>query len=261
MAIDTSTLEATLQTKFDNVTDPKEMLLLGKAYEATVGGIAVSDIEDAGAAQVATINSVATSTFKTVGGTSILGTGDIATLPSQTGHSGEVLTTDGTTASWGAGSASSITMFKHTSAYTCTESSWDYPTAWVNMGAAQYVSVGGQVAESGGVFTFPETGVYQISGSLCNVGGNSNRRFIFKIDFTQDGGSNWYEAGRGVSSRADVGGANYDTSFLQSCINVTDTANVKVRFATYVEHATGSSTIGVWDDHSPIIFIKLREAY
>jgi hypothetical protein len=77
MAIDTSTLEATLQTKFDNVTDPKEMLLLGKAYEATVGGIAVSDIEDAGAAQVATINSVATSTFKTVNNTSILGTGNI----------------------------------------------------------------------------------------------------------------------------------------------------------------------------------------
>lgn len=78
MAIDTSTLEATLQTKFDNVTDPKEMLLLGKAYEATVGGIAVSDIEAAGAAQVATINDVATSTFKTVSGQSILGTGDIA---------------------------------------------------------------------------------------------------------------------------------------------------------------------------------------
>jgi hypothetical protein len=101
MAIDTSTLEATLQAKFDAVTDPKEMLLLGKAYESTVGGIAVSDIEDAGAAQVATINSVATSTFKTVGGTSILGTGDIATLPSQTGNAGKVLTTDGTNASWG----------------------------------------------------------------------------------------------------------------------------------------------------------------
>jgi len=100
MAIDTSTLEATLQTKFDNVTDPKEMLLLGKAYEATVGGIAVSDIEDAGAAQVATINAVATSTFKTVGGTSILGTGDIPTVPDQSGHSGQFLTTNGSTADW-----------------------------------------------------------------------------------------------------------------------------------------------------------------
>jgi hypothetical protein len=101
MAIDTSTLEATLQAKFDAVTDPKEMLLLGKAYESTVGGIAISDIEDAGAAQVATINSVATSTFKTVGGESILGTGDA--LPSQTGNAGKALLTDGTNLSWGVG--------------------------------------------------------------------------------------------------------------------------------------------------------------
>lgn len=103
MAIDTSTLEATLQTKFDNVTDPKEMLLLGKAYEATVGGIAVSDIEAAGAAQVATINSVATSTFKTIDGNSILGSGDIDIIPSQTGYAGKVLKTDGTNVSWGQG--------------------------------------------------------------------------------------------------------------------------------------------------------------
>jgi hypothetical protein len=109
MAIDTSTLEATLQTKFDNVTDPKEMLLLGKAYEATVGGIAVSDIEDAGAAQVATINSVATNTFKTVGGTSILGTGDV--LPSQTGNADLVLKTDGSTLSWGQGGG--VLQVKH----------------------------------------------------------------------------------------------------------------------------------------------------
>lgn len=109
MAIDTSTLEATLQNKFDNVTDPKEMLLLGKAYEATVGGIAISDIEDAGAAQVATINSVATSTFKTVGGTSILGTGDV--LPSQTGNADLVLKTDGSSLSWGQGGG--VLQVKH----------------------------------------------------------------------------------------------------------------------------------------------------
>ena len=83
MAIDTSTLEATLQSKFDTVTDPKEMLLLGKAYEATVGGIAVSDIEDAGAAQVAAIEAAATSIF-----------------PDQTGNAGEFLTTDGSNLSW-----------------------------------------------------------------------------------------------------------------------------------------------------------------
>ena len=130
MAIDTSTLEATLQNKFDNVTDPKEMLLLGKAYEATVGGIAVSDIEDAGAAQVATINQVATSTFKTVGGTSILGTGDIATLPSQTGNAGKVLTTDGTNASWGDSKFVTAHDFTTTTRTTFSDSNQSYRVFW-----------------------------------------------------------------------------------------------------------------------------------
>lgn len=99
MAIDTSTFEGALQTKLDAVTDPKEMLLLGKALESTVGSIAVSDIttegntkvaavnaegttqvsavNSAGTTQVAAVNSIATNTFKTVGGENILGTGDI----------------------------------------------------------------------------------------------------------------------------------------------------------------------------------------
>jgi len=92
MAINTSTFEGTLQNKFNSVTDVKEMLLLGKAYESVVGGIAVSDIEDAGTVQVNRIDSVSTNTFKTIGGESILGSGNIQaakvlqTLPSR-GHS------------------------------------------------------------------------------------------------------------------------------------------------------------------------------
>jgi hypothetical protein len=125
MAIDTSTLEATLQAKFDAVTDPKEMLLLGKAYESTVGGIAVSDIEDAGAAQVATINQVATNTFKTVGGESVLGTGDIATLPDQTGYAGKALVTDGTNASWGDGG----TLLSVNSAFDNTRTTFGISTS------------------------------------------------------------------------------------------------------------------------------------
>ena len=101
MAINTSAFEASLQAKFDTTTDPKEMLLLGKALESTVGSIAVSDINTAGATKISEINAVSSNTFKTVGGTSILGSGDIATLPSQSGASGKVLKSDGTNATWG----------------------------------------------------------------------------------------------------------------------------------------------------------------
>ena len=105
MAVNTTTWESTLQTKLNDTTlTSKDMLLVGKTLEATTGNIAVSDVNTAGATQVSEINAVATNTFKTVGGTSVLGSGDIATLPSQSGASGKVLKSDGTTATWGTGS-------------------------------------------------------------------------------------------------------------------------------------------------------------
>jgi hypothetical protein len=52
MAINFTTFEGTLQTKLDAVTDPKEMLLLGKAVESTVANITISDIQTEGTTQV-----------------------------------------------------------------------------------------------------------------------------------------------------------------------------------------------------------------
>jgi len=126
MAINTTTFESTLQTKLDDTTlAAKEMLLLGKALEATSGNIAVSDINAAGATKVSEINTVATNTFKTVGGTSILGSGDIATLPSQSGASGKVLKSDGTNAAWAAdeeGKIKKVSYFENGSRIVCSRS-------------------------------------------------------------------------------------------------------------------------------------------
>ena len=66
MAINMTTLESTLQTKFNAVTDPKEMLLLGKAYESTVGGISVTDIEKAAATGVTNVETARTDAVNTV---------------------------------------------------------------------------------------------------------------------------------------------------------------------------------------------------
>lgn len=55
MAVNLSTFESTIQTKFNNVTDPKEMLLLGKALEATIGNQTVSDVQAEGATQVSNV--------------------------------------------------------------------------------------------------------------------------------------------------------------------------------------------------------------
>lgn len=83
MAIDTTTFESRLQAKFDSTTDPKEMLLLGKALESTVGSIAVSNVQSEGDTQVARV--IASMT---------------GALPDQSGQAGKVLTSDGTNSSW-----------------------------------------------------------------------------------------------------------------------------------------------------------------
>ena len=113
MAVNTTTFESTLQTKLNDTTlAAKEMLLLGKALESTVGSIAVSDINTAGATKVSEINTVATNTFKTVGGTSILGSGNIEALPAG-GTVGQVVTNTGSgTGGWGDVSVGNYSIHK-----------------------------------------------------------------------------------------------------------------------------------------------------
>ena len=146
MAVNTTTFESTLQTKLNDTTlAAKEMLLLGKALEATVGSIAVSDIttegnnkvaavntagttqvtavnnagttkvtavNSAGTTKVNEINALATSTFKTVGGTSILGSGNIESLPAG-GTVGQVVTNTGSgTGGWADAPSGELLQYK-----------------------------------------------------------------------------------------------------------------------------------------------------
>lgn len=60
MALDFTAFQNAIQTKLNSTTDPKEMLLLGKAIEATVGATALSDVQAEGATQVAAVQAEAT---------------------------------------------------------------------------------------------------------------------------------------------------------------------------------------------------------
>jgi len=60
MALDFTTFETTLQDGLDTVTNYKDMLLLGKAIESTIGNITISDLTLEGATQVSVITSQGT---------------------------------------------------------------------------------------------------------------------------------------------------------------------------------------------------------
>ena len=51
MALNFDNFETVLQTKLDTITDEKDMLLLGKAIEATVGNVTVSEVQAEGTTQ------------------------------------------------------------------------------------------------------------------------------------------------------------------------------------------------------------------
>jgi len=137
MAVNTSTFESTLQTKLDNVTDPKEMLLLGKALESTVGSIAVSDIQDEGTTQTNAVNTAGTTKVGEVnsaGSTQVTAVNNAGTtqvnevnttgasyFPSQTGNSGNFLQTDGSSLSWASASAGLKSQQVFTSSGTWTK--------------------------------------------------------------------------------------------------------------------------------------------
>lgn len=60
MSLDFTDFQTTLQSKLDATTDAKEMLLLGKAIEATIGNQTVSDVQAEGATQVTNVQNEAT---------------------------------------------------------------------------------------------------------------------------------------------------------------------------------------------------------
>jgi len=66
MPLDFSNFESVLQGKLDTITDEKDMLLLGKAIEATVGNVAASDIQTEGTTQTAAVSAEGSSQISAV---------------------------------------------------------------------------------------------------------------------------------------------------------------------------------------------------
>jgi hypothetical protein len=91
--------------------------------------------------------------------------------------------------------------------------------------------IGTGMTESSGVFTFPSTGIWKVE-AIMNVNVSVQDTIIMQIDVTIDNSSyNTYSFG--LAGGAAAGGES-NSAYTSAIIDVTDTANVKVRF-------TGSS--------------------
>ena len=117
--------------------------------------------------------------------------------------------------------------------------------------------LGSAMTESSGIFTFPSTGYWLVRFNLNWYGGR-DRYLVTAIKATVDDGTyptiantyNFIEAVDGTSSTS----AN-----CESIIDVTDTANVKVKFTAYSNEQSGSVSGSSVTNVTYMTFIRLAD--
>ena len=136
-----------------------------------------------------------------------------------------------------------------------TGGSADLTANWERNDSTGFAKIGTGLTESSGIFTFPSTGIYLVRFFLNDTGGSSFLNSYSRLYVTTDN-SSYNEIARGHG----IGGAN-DAQVIpvESIIDVTDTSNVKVKFA-YYHGDSGSTAKGDSDKNETYVtFIRLGD--
>ena len=112
----------------------------------------------------------------------------------------------------------------------------DITSNWERNDSTGFGQLGTGMTESSGIFTFPSTGIYLVTFYLNDLGGSSFLNSYSRLYVTTDN-SSYTEVARGHG----VGAASHSQVIpAESIIDVTNTSNVKVKFAYY--HGDGGGT-------------------
>ena len=179
------------------------------------------------------------------------------------GTSGDFLKTLGTGANpvWASIPAGGLTIadqWRLTTDFTGTVN--PISTNLERVDTAQQATLGSAMTESSGVFTFPETGYYLIETQLCGrtASSSSERSHGMNIDVTLNN-STYVTVANSSNSGYNSGDSTDYSGDCCAIVDVTDTANVKVKFR--VSTVTGSTiTRGRSDSNATTFtFIKLAD--
>ena len=169
------------------------------------------------------------------------------------GESGDTVNIVGTLQNNGAavGGLSMADQWRLTA--NATGGSADITSNWERNDSTGFGQLGTGMTESSGIFTFPSTGIYLVRFFLNDTGGSSFLSTYSRIYVTTNN-SSYTEVSRGVGT----GGAS-DTQVIpcETIVDVTDTSNVKVKFA-YYHGDSGSTAKGDSDKNETYVtFLKL----
>ena len=105
-------------------------------------------------------------------------------------------------------------------------------------------TVNGGMSESGGIFTFPRTGIYLVTWQAYAECTTTSRVNAVNIYITTNNNLYANRASSLFSIGPDLGSYNYGTGHVSSLVDVTDTSQVKVKFRVF------SSGNVAWDQSS-----------
>tara|TARA_R100001510_G_C7534096_1_gene124337 strand:- start:65 stop:646 length:582 start_codon:yes stop_codon:yes gene_type:complete len=132
---------------------------------------------------------------------------------------------------------------------------WARPTD----GDDEYGRIGTGMTHSSGVFTFPETGIYEATCMLTFQEAAANSPICYnEMQITDDGGSNWDSASTSWAHVENTSPAQNSASMSSFTIDVSNTSNVKLRIRGY-----GDENVAVPGDanlaYAYIKFIRLGD--
>ena len=117
-------------------------------------------------------------------------------------------------------------------------------TDWARVSGGGFGTLGTGMSESGGIFTFPSTGIYLVTWQAYAETSTTSGVNAVNIYITTDNNTYTNRASSLFSMEYDYSGYIYGNGHCSAMIDVTDTSQVKVKFRVY------SSGNVAWDIHS-----------
>ena len=169
-----------------------------------------------------------------IGDTAITGFDALATAPADTD---EFLISDAGTLKRidaslvGGGGITVADNWRVTSAGSVTSSEADITANWEQVDTTGQGTVGSAMTESSGVFTFPSTGIYLVTANVSAYKSGDSRYVNLMIKLTTNNSSYVTIAEAYDSIKQAESSSTYANPITSTFIDVTDTSNVKIKFA------------------------------
>ena len=121
-------------------------------------------------------------------------------------------------------------------------------------------TIGSAMTQSSGIFTFPSTGIYLVGFQVLFYLGNDESRYnVAKIQATTNN-SSYAVIAYGSAFNISVASTNsYNNVYVNSLVDVTDTANVKVKFTIDVQNASAGPQGDSAMTQTGMTFIRLGD--